>query len=192
MQTTTIPPKHWSRYPHQEKCIFLLLPFPTFFSFYTKKDEKGGKRIKRQWGELLLTFHPFACFSILLLPFFPLISLKKRSGKGPFAHFCSLLINFKYKVRKSWSKWSKVSKSGQKGLFLIFFSKKLRGKKEAKGWKSEQKYEKWAKAHLTVFWSFSLLFPPFLCKRRKRWKKEAKGKCSFPDANHWSPGLNRR
>ena len=33
---------------HQEKCIFLLLPFPTFFSFYTKKDEKGGKRIKRQ------------------------------------------------------------------------------------------------------------------------------------------------
>jgi len=33
---------------HQEKSIFLLLPFPTFFSFYIKKDGKGGKRIKRQ------------------------------------------------------------------------------------------------------------------------------------------------
>jgi len=35
-----------------------------------------------------------------------------------------------------------VSKSEQKGLFLTFCSEKLREKKEAKGWKSEQKYEK--------------------------------------------------
>ena len=76
-----------------------------------------------------------------------------------------------------------MSKSEQKGLFLTFFSKKLREKKEAKGWKSKQKDEKWAKAHLTVFWSFSLLFHPFLCKRRKRWEKEAKGKCTFPDVD---------
>jgi len=52
-----------------------------------KKDKKGSK-------DLLLTFHTFAHFSILWVPFFSLISLKKRSGKGSKKPFCSLLLSF--------------------------------------------------------------------------------------------------
>jgi hypothetical protein len=37
------------------------------------------------------------------------------------------------------------------------------------------------KAPLDAFFSFLILFAPFFCKRQNKWKKEAKGKCTFPD-----------
>jgi len=40
------------------KCIFLLLPFPIFFSFYAKKDEKGQKRSKDSEVSFYSLFHP--------------------------------------------------------------------------------------------------------------------------------------
>ena len=104
-------------------------------------------------------------FSILWLPFFPLISLKKGSEKGPFGPFWSLLTNFSDLIFKVDQEWAK-------GPFSDLFSKKLREKKEVKEWKSEQNL-----AH-----SLFLLFHSFTQKERNRTKKEAKGKCSFSNA----------
>ncbi len=59
--------------PHQEKCIFLLLPFPTFFSFFClnffeKKGKKGIQRMEK-WAKseqklTSLSFHPFSSFFV--------------------------------------------------------------------------------------------------------------------------------
>ncbi len=115
---------------HQEKCIFLLLPFDHFWSTFSD-----------------------------------LIKIKKlRSEKVD-------------------QKWSKESKREQKGFLLPFPDLFFKEIKEKKG---TQRMEKWAKVwkvskrSFDPFLSFFILF----CVKGE---KEAKGKCTFPDAAGISP-----